>query len=69
MYGIDGEIRAWCFDNAVMLFGRSLENELEAVEGKTSKEMETKRQRILAKWLDIPMQYKNPIATVKKSEL
>jgi hypothetical protein len=52
---------AYCLDTAVAEFGRTLENELQGVEGKTKKEITVKSQRILSKWLDLPMQYRDPM--------
>lgn len=54
---------AYCIDNAVATFGRSLEAELNKVEGKTDKQRDAKRQRILAIWLDEPVKYRDPPAT------
>lgn len=41
-------------DNAVFLFGTALTHELESVEGKNSKEIKRKQDRILSKWLRTP---------------
>jgi len=63
LYGIEDEYGpyvAYCFDNAVVAFGRALEAELDAVEGKNSKEINRKRDRVLRKWLDMPMKFRNP---------
>lgn len=38
-------------DNAVFVFGATLTNELESLEGKNAKEIERKRERTLRKWL------------------
>jgi hypothetical protein len=46
-------------DTAVGQFGRALENELAGVEGK-GKSLKVKRERVLRKWLDLPMQYRDP---------
>ena len=43
-----------------MTFGLHLENELDSVDGKTAKEIERKRSRILARWLDMPQKFKEP---------
>lgn len=50
-------------------FGSSLEAELDAVEGKTSKEINKKRERIMEKWLDIPRRFRSPMASRAKSEV
>jgi hypothetical protein len=61
MYGIKGEFRQFCFDRAVMTFGGALEAELDAVEGKNKQAIERKRARILDKWLDRPLKFREPM--------
>jgi hypothetical protein len=56
-------------DNAVAHFGTSLEAELDAVEGKTSAEINRKRQRLMEKWLDIPRRFKSPMAATKQADV
>lgn len=56
-------------DNAVVHFGSSLEAELDSAEGKTSAEINRKRERIMEKWLDIPRRFKSPMASREKSEV
>ncbi len=63
MYGITGEFRRFCFDQAVITFGRALEAELDSVKGKGDKGTTEKKQRVLAKWLDKPMKFREPVAT------
>jgi hypothetical protein len=53
-------------DNAIAHFGNSLTAELDAVEGKTSREINKKRTRIMEKWLDMPMRFRSPGAGRKK---
>jgi hypothetical protein len=48
-------------DNSVATFGNSIQNALEAIEGKTSKEINKKRERELRKWLGLPARYRSPI--------
>lgn len=60
MYGIKGEFRAFCFDQAVTTFGVALEAELDSCKGKTDKDINGKRARVLAKWLDEPVKYREP---------
>lgn len=56
-----GPFAAFCFDNAVTTFGRALEAELDSVKpAKTEKATEAKRARLLDKWLDRPLRYRNP---------
>lgn len=50
-------------------FGTSLEAELDSVEGKNSKEINKKRERIMEKWLDIPRRFKSPMASRAKSDV
>lgn len=38
-------------DNAVYSFGTALTNALQEVEGKTSKEVKRKQEKVLRKWL------------------
>ena len=51
---------AYCLDNAVGEFGRALEAELSRVDGKNQKELDVKADRVLRKWLDMPLQYRRP---------
>lgn len=52
LLSIKDEYVAYCFDQAVGYFGRTLEAELEGVEAKTAAERDQKRKRILSKYLD-----------------
>lgn len=51
---------AYCLDRSVGEFGRALENALAEVEGKNKKEIAVKSDRVIRKWLDIPMRYRDP---------
>jgi len=51
---------AFCLDRAVFDFGSALESALSDVEGKTKKEIEVKSDRVLRKWLDMPLRYRDP---------
>lgn len=51
---------AYCLDSAVGIFGRTLESELNSVEGKNPKQVATKRDRTLKKWLGIELEYRGP---------
>lgn len=53
LLAISEEYPAYCFDQAVGLLGRRIENELEAVEGRNEAETKMKRERILAKYIDL----------------
>lgn len=44
-------VLAYSVNRSVAVFGNSLTNELEKVEGKNEKDIERKRDRILQKWL------------------
>lgn len=67
MYGINGEFRRFCFDSAVITFGTALEAELDSVEGKTDKDINRKRARMLDKWLDRPLKYREPMVSTPSS--
>jgi hypothetical protein len=61
LLAIEDRYAAYCLDTAVAEFGRALENELSAVKGKTDKEIAVKSKRIINRWLDLPMQYRDPV--------
>lgn len=63
LLGIDDVYAAYCLDNAVALFGSNLEAELNSVKGKNDREIEKKRERLMTKWLGLPMKFKSPMAT------
>lgn len=60
LLGVDDTYTAWCLDNAVAEFGRALDSELKSIEGKTSKELMSKTQRVLGRWLDVEVKYRDP---------
>lgn len=60
MLGVTDVYTAYCLDSAVYTFGRSLESELEQVEGKNKGEIKRKQERLLNKWLDLPQKFRNP---------
>jgi hypothetical protein len=51
---------AYCLDNAVSEWGMAVEAAINKVEGKTDKERMVKAQRVLAKWLDQQVRYREP---------
>lgn len=51
---------AYCLDTAVGEFGRTLENELSNIEGKNKKEIQTKADRLMRRWLDMPVRFRDP---------
>jgi hypothetical protein len=61
--GVTDKYAAYCLDTAVGEFGRVIENELSGVEGKTKKEIASKSDRLMRKWLDMPQQFRSPMAT------
>jgi hypothetical protein len=48
-------------DTAVAEFGNALEGELKSIEGKNKKEIAVKSNRLLSRWLDMPLQYRDPV--------
>jgi hypothetical protein len=56
-----GPYRAFCFDQAVAIFGAALEAELDSIEGKNAKEIARKRDRVMRRWLGLPMRFRNPV--------
>lgn len=50
------------------LFGSTLESELESIEGKNSKDINRKRQKLMTKWLDLPQRYRSPMAATKRKD-
>ena len=63
LYAIHGDFRRYCFDKAVVTFGTALEAALEEVTGKNEKSRESKRARVLDRWLDRELKYRSPVAT------
>jgi hypothetical protein len=59
---VDCPYAAYCFDNAVGYFGRSVEWALSRVKGKGDK-LAAARNNELRKWLDMPLQFRNPVPT------
>lgn len=57
---LDDPFAAFCLDRAVHDFGTAVENALSDVEGKTKKEIQVKSDRVLRKWLDMPLKYRDP---------
>ncbi len=60
LIAIEDEYTAYCFDQAVAVFGNVVSNELESVEGKTKKSVTQKRNRILDKYLGIKPKFMDP---------
>jgi hypothetical protein len=50
-------------DRACYDFGSALESELGKIEGKNQKEIDVKADRLVRKWLDMPLQYRNPMSS------
>lgn len=60
LVAVDDPYAAYCLDTAVGEFGRALDAELNNVEGKTKKEIKMKSDRILRRWLDMPLRFRDP---------
>lgn len=61
LLAVQDRYAAYCLDTAVGEFGRALEAELKSVEGKNKKELQTKTQRILMRWLDEEPRFRDPV--------
>ena len=57
---VESPFAAYCLDNACAAFGQALDGELKSIEGKTKKEIAMKTNRLMAKWLDMPMRFRDP---------
>lgn len=64
--GIEDRYAAYCFDQAVYLFGSQLEHELEGVEGKNKREIERKQQQIFQRVMGGPRKFRDPASAWKK---
>jgi hypothetical protein len=51
LVGLTDQWDSYRFDRAVFHFGLALENELSEAKGKSEKQTEAKRARILARWI------------------
>lgn len=60
LLAIQDRFAAYCLDTSVAEFANTLEHELKGIEGKNKKEIGVKSQRLLAKWLDMPVRYRDP---------
>lgn len=60
MLGVSDVYVAYCIDSAVYAFGSALSAELDSIEGKSKEEIKRKRERLVTKWLDMPMKFRNP---------
>lgn len=61
--GVDRSEEPWaayCLDRAVTTFGTAVQSELDAVEGKTTKEIEMKRQRVLNRFFPQGERFRDP---------
>lgn len=54
LLNIDNDYHAYCLDEAVSTWGSHVTSELEKLEGKTDKEVRTKRDRKLLQLLQAP---------------
>ncbi len=60
MIDIPDPYAAFCLDRAAADFGSAVEQALSEVKGKTDKEIQFKSDRVLRKWLDLPLEYRSP---------
>lgn len=60
---------AWSINNSVYTFGSALQSELDQVTGKNKAEVAKKRQRLVDKWLGLPMRFRNPIGPTRGKEV
>lgn len=60
---------AWSINNSVYTFGSALQSELDQVTGKKKAEVAKKRQRLVDKWLGLPMRFRNPIGPTRGKEV
>jgi hypothetical protein len=67
MIGVEDRYAAWCLDEVVARFGMALEAELDNIQHKNPKAAAAKRKRTMQKWLDIPLQYRNPTVVPQKT--
>lgn len=51
LINIDSDWTAFCFDRAIATFGNALNHELESVEGKNAKTVQSKREQVLRNWI------------------
>ena len=65
IYDVRDPVTAYCFDRAVFMFGSGLDAELKnAAKGaKSDAQANSRRQRVLAKWLGGKQQFKDPVAS------
>lgn len=54
LFNIENDYHAYCFDEVVGLWGSYVTSELEAIEGKSDKEVASKRHRRLLQLLQAP---------------
>lgn len=60
LLAIDDTLAAYCLDSACAEFGNALQGELNGIEGKNSKEVEMKSNRMIRRWLDLPLEFRDP---------
>ena len=65
MVGIQDDFVAYCFDEALTIFGVHVESELSKVNGKTPSMTVAMRERALSKLLGEPEKFADPVAIGK----
>lgn len=51
LLNIESDWTAFCLDRAIATFGNALKAELEGVEGKNAKTVQSKREQVLRNWI------------------
>lgn len=65
IYAIEGELAAYCFDNAVEMFAAALNAEMDKKKGKDASRQ---RQQVMGKWLSLPdsQRFRSPMGATRK---
>lgn len=66
LLSVEDAYLAYCVNNSIYAFGTALDAELESVTGKKKEEVARKRSRIVDKWLERPLKFRNPMATTTR---
>ena len=69
LLGIEDPMLRFSINNSVYTFGAALQSELDSVTGKKKEQVAKKRQRIVDKWLGLPMRFRNPIGPTRGKEV
>lgn len=63
MFEVEDRYVAYCFDEAVAIIGNHISHELDKVDGKNSRQIESRRKAVLNRLLGFAPKYKSPIPT------